>query len=74
MIALLDTSEDLGMAYSVNYPKKPIDHKKWSMWLRDAREWAADKGITRVPEATYRALFDKGVAASDVVEALSKLG
>lgn len=47
--------------------------KKFSTWLRDARDLAlGDYGVKRVSDREYRALFDEGLTPRQAAEQLRK--
>jgi hypothetical protein len=51
----------------MNGPMKAKDLSKWSTWYSVARDLALNYGIRRVPEKTWRAMFDEGLTPQEAV-------
>lgn len=52
------------------HPPKPKDLSKWSTWYSVARDLALDYGVRRIPQKTWRTMFNEGLTPQQAADCL----
>lgn len=67
--------DDMGFSLKSNlHPPKQKDFRKFSMWLRSARDIAlGDYGIKRISDKAYRDLFEAGLTPQQAALRLAEM-